>query len=180
MGAEFYDCLSFNTFFTITINYYSLQLILTAEASLHSASRSATGYKRPLLSPTKFRHGPRTENTLKIPYITNASIVFRGVFMLPLHRNDNSSIVACVLVVERMCLATRYLAIRYKVIGPSFFSVDTLYMPHTCQLIKSMPCRIACPQYTGVMPCLRPTPTTDPGSLDSKPISTSKPLTRDL
>jgi hypothetical protein len=60
---------------TITINYYSSQLILTAEASLNSASRSTTDCKQPLLSPVILRHGPGTENTLRTPYPNNSSIV---------------------------------------------------------------------------------------------------------
>jgi hypothetical protein len=67
-------------FFTITINYYSLQSILTAEASLHSASRSTTGCKRSSLSPINLWHGPHTENTLRTPYTSNSSI-FEEVYL---------------------------------------------------------------------------------------------------
>jgi hypothetical protein len=41
MGSGFDDWVYWH-FYTITLNYYSSQSILTAEASLHSASRSAT------------------------------------------------------------------------------------------------------------------------------------------
>jgi hypothetical protein len=63
------------TTITITINYYSLQSILTAKASLHSATRSMTECKRPSLSLINLLHGPRTENTLRIRYPSNSSIV---------------------------------------------------------------------------------------------------------
>jgi hypothetical protein len=41
MGSGFDDWVYWH-FFTIAINYYSSQSILTAESSLHSASRSTT------------------------------------------------------------------------------------------------------------------------------------------
>jgi hypothetical protein len=47
MGSGFNDWVYWH-FFTITINYYSSQSILTDEASLHSASRSTT-LSNPLL-----------------------------------------------------------------------------------------------------------------------------------
>jgi hypothetical protein len=46
MGSGFDDWVYYH-FFTITINYYSSQSILTAEASLQSASRSTTDCKSP-------------------------------------------------------------------------------------------------------------------------------------
>jgi hypothetical protein len=45
VGSAFDDWVYWH-FFTITINYYSSESILTAEASLHSASRSMTAYKQ--------------------------------------------------------------------------------------------------------------------------------------
>jgi hypothetical protein len=57
MGSRF-DNWAYWHFFTITVNYYSSQLILTAEASLHSASRSKTDCKLSLslmLRPTVSR-----------------------------------------------------------------------------------------------------------------------------
>jgi hypothetical protein len=97
------------------INYYSSHSILTAETSLYSASRSTTDYKRLSLSPISLRHGPRTENTLRTRYPSNSLSVIE-VFMLPLHRNDHCSIVACVFIAARMCLAIRCLIVDIHVI----------------------------------------------------------------
>jgi hypothetical protein len=74
MGSVFDDWIYWH-FLTITINYYCSQSILTAEASLHSVSHSTTACKRPSLSPINLRHGPRTENTLRIQYPSNSFIV---------------------------------------------------------------------------------------------------------
>jgi hypothetical protein len=57
------------------LQLHTSQSILTAEGSLHSASRSTTDSKRPSLSPVHLRHGPRTENTLRTPYSSNSSTV---------------------------------------------------------------------------------------------------------
>jgi hypothetical protein len=59
MGSGFDDWIYWH-FFTVTIIYYSSQLILTAEASLHSASRSTTACKAELsrsLLPAISRYG---------------------------------------------------------------------------------------------------------------------------
>jgi hypothetical protein len=62
-------------FFTITVNYYSLQSILTIEASLNSTFLSRTDSKWPSLSPINLQHVPCTENTLGTLYLSNSSIV---------------------------------------------------------------------------------------------------------
>jgi hypothetical protein len=81
MGSRFDDCVYWH-FFTMTINYYSSQLILTTEGSLHSTSRSTTDRKRRPLSSINSRYGPRTENMLRTPYPTISSIVIETAILL--------------------------------------------------------------------------------------------------
>jgi hypothetical protein len=119
-GSGFDDWL-YRHFFIITINYYCSQSILTAEASLHSASRSTTPANDLLCPLWSFGtdHAQKTHWEHRI-------LAISLLFTLSLHRNGSSSIVACVFVAAR-CLVARCLAngyTRYNIQSVSHWYVD--------------------------------------------------------
>jgi hypothetical protein len=121
MGSGFDDWVYWH-FFTLTINYYSSQSILTPEASLHSASRSTTDCKRSSLSPINLRHGPRTENTLRTPHPSNSSIFVLSQeclcqHSLPINGYPRYNIYSSVGIATRLLLDDRGFRVRFPAVA---------------------------------------------------------------
>jgi hypothetical protein len=78
-GSGFDD---YNQLLQLTIILQPNPSSLKVEASLQSVTHSTTDGKWPSLSPIKFRHGPRTENTLRTLYPSNSSIFIETAILL--------------------------------------------------------------------------------------------------